>query len=359
MKLITDVVQCICEAADRETLLNLSLVTKEFRYASIPAVFREVQIIADWETVGPQVNFILENCDEVCKFVRQFRFIACEKPLRNFARKDSVNMENSPEFPSAICVLISKMTQLKRLGFDVPDARASSFEMAFAAGAVSLATVTVLRLSPYAEFLVKHCPAVTDVETCRDTTVTGMEPEPDTSAALLLINAVRDRPIVRFGLVRRYWRTSITNAIVNTIPFIRDLVMVAAEYPGGFDTHLLIFSRLTKLERLWLGHNPCPGISFHVTRLSHLHLEKPVKSKVGKGRRGPITMLSARACPKLNEMWVLSGSKYVHVKVKRKENGEIKLVDKCFWKVGEDVNGYPKMGLRRRVPANVVATNET
>ncbi|TDL23563.1 hypothetical protein BD410DRAFT_165952 [Rickenella mellea] len=124
------------------------------------------------------------------------------------------------------------MVQLKSFEFDIHEPWVSSFGLACAARELSLPFVTHLSISPYAEFLVRHCPAAVRVGMCRTRRRRRINRPDDT---LPLLRAVGDRPVEGFTLNDTTWKISLTTEIVNTLPSIVELSMVAERYEGDID----------------------------------------------------------------------------------------------------------------------------
>ncbi|TDL25622.1 hypothetical protein BD410DRAFT_602041 [Rickenella mellea] len=208
MQLPIDILHCIADVLDHESLLRLSVVNKALNAVSSRLIFQAIRISGSWQAVESDVDLILEKCAEFCDLVQSFTFrvVFVDHFCMDGAKPD--RGEPQHEFPSRFCTLITKFRRLKELEFRVPEPYVDCFAAEFASRSLTLPTITSITVGPFCHFLVTHCPGVMNVATSGAIWLHTKRGWVTREHSFALIQALAGRPIRKFAMYEM-WSTAL------------------------------------------------------------------------------------------------------------------------------------------------------
>ncbi|TDL16505.1 hypothetical protein BD410DRAFT_620240 [Rickenella mellea] len=245
-----DVELAILTWANRQSSLNLSLVSKRWRIVCLPEVFRKVTIFGTWAVAEPRVTLFLKS-RELCSFVQQFDMIIYVKgdDRRGLAWIFSPNkgdrMVPKRDFPSTLVKLLTNMTGLRLLRFSIPAENVQLFNDAFSKASLRLQSVRGLSLGISNYFLVPYCPELQAVSIDAESRWRRTNVKSDPCS---FIRSFAGRPIQFFSMWD-WWTTETTSAILEAMPDLKTLQMGHFGSQLRLHEHLMILKNLKSLEQ--------------------------------------------------------------------------------------------------------------
>ena len=219
----------------------LSSTNRNMRIRLEPRVFKTIYIDNRSWHITLQALELIAKCQAAHRNMKKFHL-----KIYNYVPG---SLEPVDGIPAAFANILQTANHLEKLSIDVPEYEAKEYQKALERTKIRLPLVRSLELGPHTIWMIKYCPNVAALSTCKGWMAPATRPY---DYSFDLIQAARPASHIRSLEVEEHWSTELIEATAQKLPYLRHLGILGLVQYFRLKEFLPALGRLKRLRSLRL-----------------------------------------------------------------------------------------------------------
>ena len=301
---------------DMDSIKALSQCNRKLRATLVPTIFRSIKI----DRVGTETNAVstfnaMEQSENVAEYTENF--VLDIGTLRQYEEQDSKHYRTPEDsflqtLMTQLARILGGMKRLQKASLMMTDPYTTHLQAAFEKTNTQLPTLRILKLAPYTDFLLAHCPNLIAASHIDWRWIHGTR-EGDTrhQHSLNLISAASHAPKLQHLALMFWWRLDMLEAVYSALPNIPSLAMIGGQYHDKLPNLLPLLAKFQHLKVLTTANVAEIGIrGYNPPRCGNAYMGpggKKLREQVqGQMERAQVkaAVMVFEACKGLEVLWL-------------------------------------------------------